>query len=66
MSPIVVFYIVLVLWTVFLASSATSLKGKDVEKETVYELTDKLSWVVGGRLLAFIPLWWKWITYSYV
>ncbi len=66
MTPTVVFYALLVLGTVYNAWKAISLKGKHLEKATVYELTDRASWVVGGVLLALVPLWWNWPSSSYI
>ena len=55
-----IFYGVLTILTLYLAAKATSIKGKELEKVTVYELTDRISWILGGLLLALLPLWWKW------
>ena len=60
MSSIFIYYGLLSLLTFILAIKATSLKGKDLEKTTVYELTDRISWVLGGFLLAILSFWWKW------
>lgn len=66
MTPAVLFYVLLALWTAVLVFTATPLKGKQVAHATIYELTDRLSWVIAGIAVAFTPLWLKLITRSYV
>ena len=65
-TPTLVFYGLLTVWALYKARKAISLAGRELEKATVYELTDKLSWIVGGILLALVPIWWKWPVSSYI
>lgn len=65
-TPAVVFYTLLVLATLCSVHEAVSLRGRNLKKTTIYELTDRASWVVGGMLLALVPVWWKWPVSSYI
>lgn len=62
--PTILFYGVLLILTAYLVSKATSLKGKSLENTTVYEVTDRASWILGGLLLGLLPIWWKWPIHS--
>jgi len=65
MTPAIVFYGILGVSTLILTSQATSLRGRKLETATVYELTDRASWVIGAALLVLLTRWWPWSLRSY-
>jgi len=49
------------IFSALMAVSATSLRGA----RTVYQLTDRLSWIAGGLLVVGIGFWRPWFTTSW-
>jgi deoxyribonuclease-1 len=66
MNPTIGFYVVLVLWTLFNVFSPRTLAYVAPQKRATYLVVDKPTWIVTALLLALTPLWWGWVTTSYV
>ena len=66
MSPTIVFYVVLVLWTLFNLSSRRTYAYVAPHRRAAYGVIDKPTWIVAAVLLGLIPRWWGWVTTSYV
>ena len=58
MHPLTLFCILAGAFTILMAASALSLKGA----KTVYQMTDRLSWIGGGLLAIGVGFWYPWFT----